>query len=158
MDTNNLREVDPDYSKKIIEGVLSGLSFYDACRQAMQNENGKREESDKGFKELLNLIGCKPKESPEESCFAECLRGISKLRSAYKCAPDGCGYWRDKWRDLLTGYRKRGVEIDADEFRYIRNMGCSVHQQCHLLYNLFVARGISEQTARVLVEEMCKVE
>lgn len=157
MDTNNLTESGQDYSRKVMVGVLSGQSFYDACRKALGNETSKWEENDKGFKELLNLIGCKPEKNSNEFCSAKDLQGISKLQSVYRHTPKECGYWRDKWRELLAGYRKRGVEVNADELRYIRNMGCSEHQQCYLLYNLFVARGMSERTARMLVEEICKV-
>lgn len=158
MEAVDLKMTGSDYSKKVLDGVLSGQSFYDACRHVLLNGNGEREDCNGEFRELLNLIGCEPNSGLNKPYLTEDLQGVSKLRSVYKRTAEDCGFLRDKWRKLLFGCKKYGVEVDADELRSIRNMGYSEHQQCHLLYNLFVARGISDRTARMLVSEICKVK
>ncbi len=158
METSMSEEMDMDYSKRIMDAVLSGQSFYEACRQALSAQEDRRRESSQGFKELLDLIGYEPVIGQRKIPLKEGLQTLSKFRSVYKRMKKEADSSRDRWRSLLLDCRNPGVKIDADELRYIRDMRCSLFQQCYLLYNLFLARGISDRTARILVEEICKID
>lgn len=158
METDTYEGMAVDRSKKIMDAVLSGQSFYEACRQALSVQEGRQPECNKGFKTLMDLIGYKPVIGQRKIPLETGLQTFSKLRSAYQRMEEELDSLRDRWWALLSDCRNPGVKIDPDELRYIRNMGCSLYQQCYLLYNLFLARGISRRTARMLVEEICKID
>ena len=158
METNTCEGMEMDCSKKIMDAVLSGKSFYEACRQALLVQEGYQPECNKGFKTLMDLIGYKPVIGQQKSTLKTGLQTVARLRSAYKRMEEESESLRDRWWALLSDCRNPGVKIEPDELRYIRNMGCSLYQQCYLLYNLFLARGISKRTARMLVEEICKID
>ena len=158
METNTCEGMEMDCSKKIMDAVLSGQSFYEACRQALLVQEGYQPECNKGFKTLMDLIGYKPVIGQQKSTLKTGLQTVARLRSAYKRMEEESESLRDRWWALLSDCRNPGVKIEPDELRYIRNMGCSLYQQCYLFYNLFLARGISKRTARMLVEEICKID
>ena len=158
METDTYEGMAVDRSKKIMDAVLSGQSFYEACRQALSVQEGSQPECNKGFKTLMDLIGYKPVIGQRKIPLETGLQTFSKLRSAYKRMEEESESLRDRWWALLSDCRNPGVKVGPDELRYIRNMGCSLYQQCYLLYNLFLARGISKRTARMLVEEICKID
>lgn len=158
METDTYEGMAVDRSKKIMDAVLSGQSFYEACRQALLVQEGYQPECNKGFKTLMDLIGYKPVIGQRKIPLETGLQTFARLRSAYKRMEEESESLRDRWWALLSDCRNPGVKIEPDELRYIRNMGCSLYQQCYLLYNLFLARGISKRTARMLVEEICKID
>lgn len=159
MNEDSLKFRDPDYSKRIMEDIQAGSSFYDACKRLLPKGDDAPDDNRAGLKELWGLVSrVDDTDEDKNAGLYESLHGVSKLKSAYKQAKEEHAFAREKWYRILVENRRRRAEIDSKELSHIRNMGYSLHQQCHLLYNLFVARGISERTARALVKEICGLE
>ena len=96
METNTCEGMEMDCSKKIMDAVLSGQSFYEACRQALLVQEGYQPECNKGFKTLMDLIGYKPVIGQQKSTLKTGLQTVARLRSAYKRMEEESESLRDR--------------------------------------------------------------